>query len=205
MPNRPIAFFLGALIAVAAAPTHAQQTPAELTQWVTETARIQYTVFHALHNVRGVSRQVEGFARIDSEGLHLNISAAVTSFVSSNVGRDARLAELVDAAHFPAVRVKAFVPHFSLQQSSAPKELPMTVAITLHGVGTDVPVLAHICFLDAKTMRVRFSLTDSIRAHGLSRPAFLMWPVHDAMQVEGEIDFVAKSIQEMQPKGEYSD
>src|SRR5260370_12590315 len=89
-----------------------------------------------VHRGDGVSPQVEGRARLAGDGAALfEARVPVASFDSGNVNRDAHMKEVVDAARFPSVELRALAAALTPPTSyPATIEVPFTPRLTLHGV-----------------------------------------------------------------------
>src|SRR4051812_38009232 len=69
---------------------------------------ITYHLVHKLHKFDGISKQVDGKARLLGDGrAQVMVRAAVESFDSGNSNRDEHMKETVEAARFPTVELKA--------------------------------------------------------------------------------------------------
>src|SRR5438067_775098 len=68
---------------------------------------IAYVLVHKLHTIHGVSKKVEGKARVAPTGqATVQVRVPVESFDSENVNRDEHMKETVEAAKFPSVELK---------------------------------------------------------------------------------------------------
>src|SRR6476620_8089651 len=73
-----------------------------------DASHVTYHIVHKLHRVDGVSKKVEGRARLQAAGpTQVAIRVPVDSFDSNNVNRDAHMKEAVEAARYPLVEIKA--------------------------------------------------------------------------------------------------
>ncbi|MBI3566365.1 MAG: hypothetical protein HY079_14310, partial [Elusimicrobia bacterium] len=90
---------LGLLLALASAPAAYAQ------EWEVDAGTLTYTVTHALHVVRGVSRGVRGAVRCERTCAVL-AAAAVESFASGDSNRDLHMLQVARGAAHPAVAVQ---------------------------------------------------------------------------------------------------
>ncbi len=158
------------------------------------TQSVTYTVVHKLHHVDGVSHEITGAAEETPDGtIKVAVRAAVTSFDSGNGNRDSHMKEVVDAAQFPDVSVKAVV------LNALPKVFPgdldgqAQVQVTLHGVAQQVTTPVKMSFTDASRVHVTGQFDVSWTAFKIERPALLFVPIDDRGSVKFDLNWVAKS------------
>jgi hypothetical protein len=156
-------------------------------RWRVASGTIHYVFDHPLTRVGGASQQIAGVAELDARGLTVGIESALSAFFTAPKSRDARILDLWDAAHYPAVSAHAFVSHFQMPEGRETFDVPMTLAVKLHGLSTEVPVLVRVRRLVGDRLIVNFALIDSIQGHKLRRPRFYFWPIRDDLSVRGEL------------------
>src|SRR5258706_3375968 len=98
---------------------------------------ITYQVVHKLHKIDGTSHHAEGKARVLGDGqVQVMVRAPIESFDSGNANRDAHMKEVVEAARFPTVELKAV----SEAQKGAAGARVLKGQVTFHGVTLPVSV-----------------------------------------------------------------
>ena len=186
-PLTPPLFALALLPAVAAA-----QAPAQPPVLAVDAARstLTYNCVHKLHKFAGVSKQVEGRARLlDGGKVQVEVKAPVASFDSANANRDAHMKETVEAARCPTVELKA------VGELAWAATFPATVEKTFKGQllfhcekqALDLPV--KITFESATTARVQAQLAVGLERFKIERPSLLFVKVDDAMKVDVDLVF----------------
>jgi polyisoprenoid-binding protein YceI len=152
---------------------------------------------HALHKVHGTLRPgaLEGRAAIDrtSHAARAELRARVDAFSTGNVNRDAHMFEVIEAARFPLVELKAIAP-----DAAPPAALPATVEgrvqcrLSFHGVTEDLVVPARYEWSqDRVRVRVRFQI--SLEKHQVKRPSLMFVVVDDPLTIEADLVFSASS------------
>src|SRR5262245_45684798 len=113
---------------------HAQSPDGE---WAVDmkASTITYHLVHKLHHVAGTSHRVEGMARILAhDKTQVAVRAAVGSFDSGNVNRDAHMKESVEAARFPTVELKALADGLAIPTTfPTTVEKPFKAQVLFHG------------------------------------------------------------------------
>ena len=158
-------------------------------------SRLSYHVTHKFHEVDGVCQEVEGKARLAPDGtLQVMIRAKVACFDSGNGNRDAHMLEVVDAARFPFVELKA-VAH----GVSVPARLPGTVATTLeaqvalHGVTRTLSIPVRLDVTAPGKVTVHASYPISLTAFGIERPSLAFIKVEDTVPISVELTFAEEA------------
>jgi polyisoprenoid-binding protein YceI len=153
---------------------------------------LTFRVVHKLHEVEGLSRTVEGRARLLPGGaVQVVVRSRVDAFDSGNENRDAHLREVTEAARFPVVQLKA------VGQGAAVASYPATVEVALHGELTfhgrslplDVPVAVRFDRPDHASAEATFAV--SLEAYGVERPALLFVKVEDRVEVQARLQLEA--------------
>ncbi len=144
---------------------------------------IRYTVIHKLHQVEGLSREIEGKALVREDGSAVaQVRVPVASFHSGDANRDSHMLEAVEAGTFPFVTVKVALqldPTKELPESPA----PMEGEVAFHGVKRRLTVPITLVRLPTGELRARGSFAVSLDAHGVQRPSLLFVKVDDACQI----------------------
>ena len=153
---------------------------------------ITYRLVHKLHHVVGVSHRVEGSARMFSnEKAQVAVRAAVVSFDSGNVNRDAHMKESVEAARFPVVELKALGDGVAI-----PKTFPITVdktfraQVLFHGIQRVMDIAVKLVFESATRVRATSSFVISLDEFKVERPSLMFVKVADALGIDANLIFV---------------
>jgi len=177
-------------IVLAAALLLSQAPAADLA--VQPGSRLSYRLVHKFHEVEGVTKEVEGRARIGAGGaVQLMVRAKVASFDSGNGNRDAHMQEATEAARFPLVTLKA-VGTVALPASyPATVEVPLEGQLDFHGQVRPVTTRATVTFEAPGRATVKARLTISLDAFGVERPSLLFVKVDDALSVDAALTLAA--------------
>ncbi|MFO0579055.1 MAG: YceI family protein [Polyangia bacterium] len=154
---------------------------------------ITYRLVHKMHKFDGVSRAVEGRARIAADGkAQVMVRARVESFDSGNANRDAHMKETVQAAAFPSVELKA------IGDVPPPASFPATIErtfhaeLTFHGVKKVLEVPVKLTYASATRVRAEAHLSLSLDEFKVERPSLMFIKVDDAMAVDVSVSFAPK-------------
>jgi polyisoprenoid-binding protein YceI len=185
---------LALVAALAGAPPAASAAEAgPLDLAVRPGSTLSYRLVHKLHEVTGVSKAVEGKARLLPDGaVQVMIRARVDAFDSGNGNRDAHMLEATEAARFPQVTLKAVG---ALQSPAAfPARVTVTLRgeLTFHGVTRPVEVPVEVAFTSARQATATARLPISLDAHGVERPSLLFVKVDDAVVVTASLELAAE-------------
>ena len=151
---------------------------------------LSYTVVHKLHEVQGITRQVEGRALVQENGTaKVQVRAKVATFDSGNSNRDAHMREATHEASHPYATVKGTLTGLTL-----PLEKP--IETTLHGTvelngekqSVDVPVKLEP---SQNGVHARFSFPISLDGLKIERPELLLVKVDDKVMISGDLKFEA--------------
>jgi polyisoprenoid-binding protein YceI len=151
---------------------------------------LSYTVVHKLHEVRGVSRQVEGRALAQPDGtVRVQVRAKVASFDSGNENRDEHLREATHDVQHPYASVKGTMTGLALPLA-APAQSTLHAIVELNGgkQAVDVPVKLKP---EGGGVRATFSFPISLGAFKVERPQLLFVKVDDRVVIEGDLLFRA--------------
>jgi hypothetical protein len=155
---------------------------------------LTYQVVHKLHRVSGTSHQVEGTARLfPHDKTQVAVRAAVGSFDSGNVNRDAHMKESVEAARFPTVELKALADGVAI-----PKTFPTTVdktfkaQVLFHGIPKVLDIVVKLVFESATRVRATSHFAVSLDEFKVERPSLMFVKVADALGIDADLMFVRK-------------
>ncbi|HUL61310.1 MAG TPA: YceI family protein [Anaeromyxobacteraceae bacterium] len=191
LPAAAIAL-LAAATAAAAPPQPADAAPTgSLTFAIAPGSTLAYRLGATFHEVRGVTHEVEGRARVLSDGtVQVMVRAPVASFDSGNGNRDAHMKEVTDAARFPFVVLKAVgsAPSLAGPAGTAVPAEPVRIALRgeliFHGVARPVEAPVEVRFAEGERATARTTFPVSLTAHGVERPALLFVKVDDRIEIE---------------------
>lgn len=150
---------------------------------------VTYEVIHKLHKVRGSSKKIEGKARILADGkAQVMVRVPVDSFDSQNVNRDAHVKEVVEAARYPMVEIKA-----SADGVAPPATFPSTVEktfnaeVSFHGVKKQLQLPVKLTFDSADKVHATASLGLSFDEFKIERPSLMFVKVEDTIKIEADL------------------
>jgi polyisoprenoid-binding protein YceI len=181
---------LGAMVlSLLGAPARAQV--ASLYAVDTKASSLTFHVVHKLHRVDGVSRRVEGRARLLPDGhAQVAVRVAADSFDSGNVNRDAHTKEILEPARFPFIELKAAADNLQMpDRFPATVERPFTAQITFHGVEQRLEVPVTMLWESATRVRARASLSLSLDHFKVERPSLMFVKIDDQVTVDADIVF----------------
>lgn len=179
-----LAALAAALVALAplAAPSEASRTYS-----VAPDSTLTYRLVHRFHAVNGVSRAVEGKARVLVDGtVQVMVRAPLESFRSGNTNRDAHMLEVTGAAREPYVTFKG------VGRLEPPGRYPADVRLALRGELTlksprAVEVVATVHFDGPGRARAEASFPVSLEAHEVERPELLFVKVDDRVVIDARL------------------
>lgn len=176
-------------LALALAQTgSAPATEAPRTFAVASGSVLTYALEHKLHAVEGVSRAVEGRARILPDGtVQAMVRARVDSFDSGNGNRDAHAREVLEAARHPYVVLKAAGRAPAVAAFPATVEVPLRGELDFHGRTRPVEVAARVTWESPDRARVEAAFPVSLEAHEIERPSLLFVKVEDRLDVSASL------------------
>jgi polyisoprenoid-binding protein YceI len=199
------AFFLAlplslGLLAAAVAPVSAQAplpavpaAPAAFDTYnvVASDSKIGYLVVHPLHKVNGQSKAVSGRARLSAAGqAQVMVSAGIESFDSGNANRDAHVKEVLEAARYPKVEIKALTDGLTAPASfPASVDKTFKVQVSFHGVNQTLDVPVKVTFESAQRVRAQCSFQLSLEAFKVERPSLMFKKVDDALKIDADVVF----------------
>jgi hypothetical protein len=153
---------------------------------------VTYHVVHKLHKVDGVSKKVEGRAKIVPGGpTQVAIRVPIESFDSDNVNRDAHMKEVTEAAKYPTVEVKALGDGIALP-ATFPAEIKksMKAQVNFHGITQNIDVPVTIKFEAADKVIVTTSFSLSLDAYKVERPSLVFVKIDDALVIDAKLVLV---------------
>ena len=113
------------------------------------------------------------------------------TFDSGNVNRDAHVKEVVEAARFPAVEIKATADGITIPTNfPTTVEKTFTAQVSFHGVQKPVQIPVKLTFESADRLRAKANLTLSLDEYKIERPSLMFVKVDDSMVVEADVVFV---------------
>jgi hypothetical protein len=179
---------LTALVLLGASAVARAQAPEVLTLDGKASA-LTFHLVHKLHRFDVRATRLEGKARLAGGQAQVMVRAAVEGFDSGNVNRDEHLKEIMDAARFPVVEVKAVGP------LAAPAQLPATVdgkykvQIAMHGVEHLVELPVAVTFESAGRARAKAHFSVSLDAYKVERPSLMLVKMEDEVVIDADLVF----------------
>lgn len=183
-----------AALALALALPRASADPAAPRTFAVGTGSVlSYRLEHKLHGVEGVSRSIEGRARLLPDGtVQAMVRARVDSFDSGNGNRDAHMREVTEAARHPYVTLKAVGTAPGVDAYPAAVELVLRGELELHGRARPVEVPITVRWESPDRATVEASFAASLEAHGIERPSLLFVAVEDRLAVTASLALEAE-------------
>jgi hypothetical protein len=149
---------------------------------------VSYQLVHKFHKVTGTSHLLDVRAVVDDGGLKVMARAPVTSFDSGNANRDEHALEVLDAAHFPFVTLRAALPGFKMPTQPQRNKLRLDAQVELRGVTVTHPVDVTVVWKDGKSASVSFEFEESLTAHKVERPSLMYVAVDDNLKITGQVN-----------------
>ena len=152
---------------------------------------LAYRLVHKFHEVNGVSRAVEGKARVLPDGtVQVMVRAPLDSFDSGNSNRDAHMLEATGAAQNPYVEFKG------VGRLDAPDAHPSEARVALRGVLTlktprSIEVALTVRFDSADRAHAEASFPISLEEHHVERPSLMFVKVDDRVVIDAKLDLEA--------------
>jgi len=149
-------------------------------------------VVHKLHSVDAVTRDVEGRARLSTDGrLVVVVRAKVTTFDSGNANRDAHMLEVLDAARFPWVMVRGEASDVRPVPSPEPVEVRLQGVLDFHGSERPLDVTARVRFVTPERAEVEAAFPVSLDAYDVERPSLFFIKIGDRITITAHLRFAA--------------
>jgi hypothetical protein len=152
---------------------------------------LTYRLVHKFHEVQGVSKSVEGKARILEDGtVQVMVRASLESFDSGNSNRDAHMLEVTDAARNPYVQFKG------VGTLPPPASYPADVKLSLDGELTfktprPIHLDATIHFASPEHAAIEATFPVSLDEHQVERPSLVFVKVDDRVDVDAKLTMEA--------------
>ena len=159
--------------------------PALAEDFSVDKGQIVFHMKHKLHKFDGVTHAVEGRAHVSGDQVQVAVRARVESFDSGDSNRDAHMKEVIEAARFPFVEIKA-ASELPLKND----ERHLEAAADFHGVQKLIDVPIKITWDNDRRARVECHFTISLEAFGVERPSLMFTRVEDALPIEVNLQFV---------------
>lgn len=190
---RPFRYLLLALLPVISSAARAADPASPLLFTADKSkSQITYFVVHKLHKVSGVSRQVDGKVKLVPEGAtQVAVSVPVESFDSGNVNRDAHMKEIVEAARFPQVEIKAVANKSVIVPTSFPTtgEATFKAQLKFHGIQKLLDLPVKMTWNSADQVHAEAAFSISLDEFKVERPSLLFAKVEDAVRIEVDVLF----------------
>jgi len=157
-----------------------------------EDSSLTYRLVHKLHTVQGVSKKLEGRARILPGGqAQIMVRAGIDTFDSGNSNRDAHMKETVESARFPVVELKAtaasVVPPVAFPGSV---KVQLKAQLSFHGVQQMIDIPAEITWADSAHAVATASFPISLEQFKIERPSLMFVKVNDDVKIDARIMLV---------------
>jgi hypothetical protein len=158
---------------------------------------IAYLGAHPLHSVDGISREVEGRARLLPGGaVQVTVRVRVESFESGLGYLDVRTRETLEAARFAYVTLEATGAGAAPPATPSSVELLLRGELELHGVVRHLEVPVTVRWENPARAEVEGRFTLSLEAHGVDRPSLLLVKVEDLVEVHAWLTLEQEQEQE---------
>ncbi len=153
---------------------------------------LTYRLVHRFHTVTGVSRAVEGKARILPDGtVQVMVRAPLDSFDSGNSNRDAHMREATGSGAQPYVAFKGVGRAPLPDRYPAELDVPLTGELTLK-TPRPVEVTAHVRFASADHLTVTSKFPVSLEDHQVERPSLMFVKVDDRIVIDARLTLGAE-------------
>jgi hypothetical protein len=153
---------------------------------------LTYRLVHRFHTVTGVSRSVEGRARLLPDGtVQVALRAPLDSFDSGNSNRDAHMREATGAGTSPYVAFKG------VGRMTPPDHYPVDEKVALRGELTlkttrPVEVATEVRFESADRASVKSTFPVSLEEHQVERPSLMFVKVEDKVEIDAQLTLGAE-------------
>lgn len=149
---------------------------------------VAYRLVHKLHTVEGVSRAIEGRARVLADGgVQVMVRARVDSFDSGNGNRDADMRAATEAARFPSVTFKAAGRLPRLPSAGETAEVVLQGELTFHGRTRPIEAPIRVRFDTEDRATVEGTFGISLEAFEVERPSLLFVKVEDRVEITASL------------------
>ncbi len=189
---RGSAFLFALFLASVSTPAFADPAPAATLLSVDAgQSKLTYHLVHKFHKFDGVSKKVEGKARILPDGqAQVGVRAPIESFDSGNANRDAHMKEVTDAAKYPTIELKAAGAGLT-----PPTQFPTTVdktfqgELSFHGVKKILQVPVKVTFEAPGKVSASAHFNISLDEFKIERPSLMFVKVDDTLVIDVSLVF----------------
>jgi len=159
-----------------------------------EKSRLVYHVVHKLHRIEGVSKGVEGKARVLPDGTaQVQVQTKVAEFDSGNENRDAHVKEAVEAVRYPVVVFKGVASGVQLPEKGQKLNLTLKGELTFHGVTRPIEVPLTLERVDEQRLTADSTFSISLTEFKVERPELLLVKVDDKLDLVMSLSLLEKS------------
>jgi len=163
---------------------------AQSADWSAASGSLRYHVVHKLHKVEGVSRRVEGRARVLGDGnVQVMVRVPADSFDSGNVNRDEHAKEALEAAHYPFVVLKATGALVPPAKYPASEQRTFNAILSLHGVDEPLSLPVTLRWESANRVQAQARFAISLDHFKIERPSLMFVKVDDEVWIDVEVVF----------------
>ena len=135
---------------------------------------VSFTLHHPLHNVRGVTEEVEGKAKAFPDGtVEVEVRVALPSFRIGSTAIKEDFLELMDAARFPDVVVRAIVPPLADVSEGTAIDVETSIKIELHGRTRTFPATVKIARGPGDQVGVSGHFVVELHDFGIETPRYM--------------------------------
>jgi polyisoprenoid-binding protein YceI len=151
-------------------------------------SKASYHLVHKMHEVTGVSKKLEGKARLIDGKAQVMVRIPVQSFDSGNVNRDEHMKETVEAAKYPNVELKALG-----EGIMPPAAFPGTTQskfkgqLTFHGVQQMLELPVTLVWESPTKVRAQTKFNISLDGFKVERPSLMFVKVDDALELTADL------------------
>lgn len=151
---------------------------------------VTYHLVHKLHRVEGHCKAVSGRASLDAEGkLRVAITAQAAAFDSGNANRDAHMKEVVEAARYPTIEVRAIATNVQLPDATTTVHVMAKAQVDFHGVKKVLEVPVDLTSTSDGRMRAVSHFPVSLDEYKVERPSLFFVKVDDSVQIDAVLSF----------------
>lgn len=148
------------------------------------------TVVHKLHEVHATTRQLEGRALVQPDGMtRVQVRAKVASFDTGNSNRDVHMREVTHEPEHPYASLKGTLAGLTIPLA-APLATTLHAAVELNGEKRTMEIPVKLAPA-GPGVRATFSFPISLDAFKVERPELLFVKVDDTVVIAGDLLFGA--------------
>jgi polyisoprenoid-binding protein YceI len=164
------------------------QTPAATTYSINvQKSELRFTIVHKFHKVKGVSKLVQGKARLKPDGgLQVMVRAPIGSFESGDGNRDEHMRETLEEPRFPYVTYKGVA---KLAGGALPPTLDLVLdgELEFHGRKHPEKVTVHLDNAGPKGAHAKGHFVVSLDRYQIERPSLLFIKIDDACPIDFDL------------------